>query len=320
MINYGVIVGRFQVNSLHAGHLELFRQVSEKHDRVIVFIGVPRTIPTKRNPLDFETRKKMIQADYPDFTILPLRDEKTDKFWSEKLDDAIASVTTLARVSLYGGRDSFVPHYFGIHKVEQLEIPSPTSGTEIRERVSARIMQSPDFRAGVIYAAGNRFPTAIPTVDIAILHNDGIGRIRVLLGKKSGEQYYRFIGGFVEPRQTLEDNARREAYEETKLDVSSLEYVGSFPVDDWRYAQDKDAKIITTFFVGWSMTKTGTAGDDIKEIRWFDVVPYRSANDTLAEKYEPLPPVIEAAHMPLLDAFKAYIDRRYHATQPTTTN
>jgi bifunctional NMN adenylyltransferase/nudix hydrolase len=93
MINYGVIVGRFQVNSLHPGHLELFRQVSEKHDRVIVFVGVPRTVPTKRNPLDFEVRKKMIQHDYPDFIILPLRDEKTDEFWSKQLDDMIASAT-----------------------------------------------------------------------------------------------------------------------------------------------------------------------------------------------------------------------------------
>jgi bifunctional NMN adenylyltransferase/nudix hydrolase len=116
MINYGVIVGRFQVNSLHAGHLELFRQVSEKHDRVIVFIGVPRTVPTKRNPLDFETRKKMIQADYPDFVILPLRDEKHDNYWSNRLDDSIASVTQFTGdVTLYGGRDSFVPHYYGTH-------------------------------------------------------------------------------------------------------------------------------------------------------------------------------------------------------------
>jgi len=75
MINYGVIVGRFQVNNLHAGHLELLRQVADKHDRVIVFIGVARTMPTRRNALDFETRKKMIQAEYPDFIILytPMR-------------------------------------------------------------------------------------------------------------------------------------------------------------------------------------------------------------------------------------------------------
>lgn len=322
MINYGVIVGRFQVDSLHAGHLELFRQVSEKHDRVIVFVGVPRTIPTQRNPLDFETRKKMIQADYPDFTILPLRDEKTDQFWSDKLDDAIASVTNFTgRVTLYGGRDSFVPHYYGIHAVTTLEIPSPTSGTAIRARITNRVMQSPDFRAGVIYSASNRFPLVIPTVDIAILHDDGEGRIRVLLGKKPGEEQYRFVGGFVEANKTLEDNARREAYEETKLDVSSLEYVGSFPVNDWRYAQDKDAKIITTLFIGWSMTRHAIASDDIKEVRWFDGFRTQANSDSSSEIYEPLPTIVEAAHMPLLHALKVYIDRRFrHVSQSVTAN
>ena len=313
MINYGVIVGRFQVNQLHPGHLELFRQVSEKHDRVIVFIGVARTIPTRRNPLDFETRKKMIQAEYPDFIILPLRDEKTDQFWSDKLDDAIASVTNFTNhVTLFGGRDSFVPHYFGIHEVTQLEISSPTTGTEIRDKITNRVMQSPDFRAGAIYAASNRFPMAIPTVDVAIFHDDGIGRIRVLLGRKPGEAHYRFIGGFANPGEKFEDAARREAFEETKLDISSVEYIGSFPVNDWRYAQDKDAKITTTLFAGWTTTKTGTAGDDIEEIRWFDVLPYRSQNDTLAERYEPLPVIVETAHMPLLEAVKKYIDKRFN--------
>lgn len=312
MINYGVVVGRFQVDSLHPGHLELFRQVSEKHDRVIVFVGVPRTIPTKRNPLDFETRKKMIQADYPDFTILPLRDEKTDEYWSFKLDESISSVTQFTSdVTLYGGRDSFVPHYFGTHTVHQLEVPSPTSGTEIRAKITNRIMQTPDFRAGVIYAASNRFPAAIPTVDVAIFHDKGEGRIKILLGRKPGEDHYRFIGGFVNPGEKFEDAARRESYEETNLDIASVEYIGSFPVNDWRYANDKDAKITTSFYAGWTTTQTGKPGDDIQEVRWFDAVPYVSKNDSMIERYEPIPPVLEAAHMPLLEAVKKYISRRY---------
>ncbi len=42
--SYGVIVGRFQVNDLHDGHMELFRQVRSRHKTVVVFIGVHPTM------------------------------------------------------------------------------------------------------------------------------------------------------------------------------------------------------------------------------------------------------------------------------------
>lgn len=306
-ISYGVIVGRFQVNNLHAGHLDLFRQVSELHDRVIVFIGVARTLPTKRNPLDFETRKKMIQAEYPDFTILPLRDEKYDQFWSDHLDESIASVTQFTgNVTLYGGRDSFVPHYYGVHKVKQLEISGSLSGTEIRDKLTNRVMQSSDFRAGAIYAITNQFPRTIPTVDIAIFHDTGT-ELQMLLAKKPGENLYRFPGGFAEAAESLEANAKREAYEETKLHVESLSFLGTFPIKDWRYAQDTDAGIITIFFAGWTMTRNAVASDDISEVHWFN--------------YDQLPPVVEAAHMPLLEAARKYMAKRgYNAAQRNPSN
>ena len=269
MITYGVIVGRFQVPNLHSGHLELFRQVSERHERVIVFVGVPRTVPTKRNPLDFEARKKMIQAEYPDFTILPLRDEKTDQHWSNNLDLKIAEVTNFtSHVTLYGGRDSFVPHYFGSHPVLQLEIPAPVCGTDIREKLSNRVMQSPDFRAGIIYSVYNQYPRAIPTVDVAILRNGAHG-VEILLGKKPGEHNYRFVGGFCEPGQSFERNAQREAYEESLIDVTELEFIGTYPIEDWRYKSETDAKITTTFFAGWTQTSRAVSGDDIAEVKWF---------------------------------------------------
>jgi bifunctional NMN adenylyltransferase/nudix hydrolase len=295
MINYGVIVGRFQVDELHPGHLELFRQVSALHERVIVFVGVPRTMPTKRNPLDFEVRKKMIQHDYPDFIVLPLRDEKSDHFWSKNLDQSISSVASNSgfySVTLYGGRDSFVPHYFGKHQVHQLNIPSPTSGTEIREKLSNHVMESKQFRAGAIYAAFNQFPRTLMTVDVAICQrkSDHDPIFRVLLGRKPGEAHYRFIGGFVESGATLEETVRKEAYEETNLDLYSLEYLKSYQVDDWRYQQDPDAKITTAFFIGWTPSQGAKAGDDIEEVKWFDS--------------DKLPDIVEPGHMSLLATFK----------------
>jgi len=305
MINYGVIVGRFQVNELHPGHLELFRQVQALHERVIVFIGVPRTVPTKRNPMDFEVRKMMIQHDFPNFILLPLRDERYDSIWSQNLDQAIEAVSQLNdHVTLYGGEDSFVPHYFGKHKVHQLDIPSPIRGTEIRYKISNHVMESKEFRAGVIYAAFNQFPRMLATVDIAVLHHAGnvgmLGKplLKLLLGRKPGEQNWRFVGGFVNKDETFTDAARREVYEETKLDVSSIEHLGTYPIKDWRYTNDPDAGITTSFYMAWSTTQGGKASDDITEIKWFDVTA--------------LPPVVTEEHMPMFEYLKKIINQRYY--------
>jgi bifunctional NMN adenylyltransferase/nudix hydrolase len=310
MINYGVIVGRFQVNELHPGQAELLRQVSKLHERVIVFVGVPRTVPTKRNPMDFEVRKKMIQHDYPDFTVLPLRDERSDDLWSQNLDQAIEAVTQLDNnVTLYGGRDSFVPHYFGRHQVHQLEIPSPTTGTEVREKLSNQVMESKEFRAGVIYAAFNRFPRLLTTVDVAILHNTGIAyntsasKIKMLLGRKLGETNWRFIGGFANNNESFEYAARREVYEETHLDISSVEYLGSYPIKDWRYLQDVDAGITTVFYMGWSTSQYGRASDDINEIKWFD--------------FDALPHVVTEEHAEMFEKIKKLINFRYYNNELT---
>ena len=57
----GVIIGRFQLPALHEGHISVLDYVTEHHSNVVVFLGVPRIQNTKRNPLDFSTRRKLIQ-------------------------------------------------------------------------------------------------------------------------------------------------------------------------------------------------------------------------------------------------------------------
>src|SRR5271156_242699 len=199
--SYGVIVGRFQVNDLHDGHMELFRQVRARHSGVIVFVGVHPAGLTKDNPLDFPTRKAMIQAKFPEFTVLPLMDTRNDEMWSEDLDKHIAdSVSGPADITLYGGRDSFVPHYLGKHKPVELALPIETqkvSGTMLREQFSNTVIESAAFRAGLIYAAAHLWPVLLATVDIAIFTTD---YSEVLLGKRASEKRYRFIGGHAEKK------------------------------------------------------------------------------------------------------------------------
>lgn len=266
---FGVIVGRFQVHRLHEAHLELFRIVSSRHKRVIVFLGVAPTGPTRRNPLDFGTRRHMVNALFPEFTVLPIPDRMLDSVWSEDLDERIRDVAPYGDVTLYGGRDCFAGHYTGSHKPVELAISMPPSGTEVRAQLADTVIASSDFRAGIIHCTHNMYPRVITCVDVAIIHEEHGGSYELLLGRKADESQWRFIGGHADPASdNFEKDARREVMEETGLDLIDLQYLGSHRVDDWRWSAERD-KIKTLFFVGMVMSAGARAHDDIAEVRWF---------------------------------------------------
>ena len=269
--SYGVIVGRFQVTDLHEGHMELFRQVRARHKTIVVFVGVAPAGLTQDHPLDYPTRKAMIQAKFPDFIVLPLRDTKDDDSWSAQLDYALSGVADFGDITLYGGRDSFVPHYTGKFKpVELTLLPeiAAIKGTDNRKEFSNTVVDSSDFRKGMVYAAHHLWPVLLPCVDIAIFNGD---YTEVLLGRKAGEDKFRFIGGHAEKKHgSYESGARSEVIEEAGLDPDKMEYIGSTVVDDWRY-RTADRGVMTAFFATTSMSMAATAGDDIVEVRWFKV-------------------------------------------------
>ena len=262
----GVIVGRFQVPELHDGHVKLIQRVVDNHKRVAIFLGVTPVLVTKKNPLDFITRKEMILKVFPNITVLALPDKPNDSDWSVELDKRIREIFPIGEALLYGGRDSFSGAYSGIFKTTEIEQIANFSGTEMRKEVSLETKASPDFRAGVIFAAYNQYPKVFPTVDVAIIRGD-----EVLLGRKSHQNVFRFIGGFVDPTDdNFEQAAQREAQEETGVEVGNLQYVGTARIDDWRYRHEVD-KIITTLFTADYIAGNAMAQDDISEIKWFKI-------------------------------------------------
>lgn len=72
------------------------------------------------------------------------------------------------------------------------------------------------------------YPKIDPAVIFSIVNNTG-AESKILLGrqKKWDENRYSVIAGFVEPGETLEDAVRREAWEETGLEVIQVEYFAS---------------------------------------------------------------------------------------------
>jgi len=268
----GVIVGRFQVHDLHGMHRHLIESVCAKHHKVIVFLGLSPLPVTAENPLDFEARKQMLLAAYPDLNVLYIQDVNNDQLWSRKLDAEIAKVTTPAQSPiLYGGRDSFIEHYRGAYPTEVLEPEHyiRVSGSQLRKEVGRRrTKNSPDWRAGVVWASQSRFPTSFTTVDIAVFSED---YERILLCRKADEKLWRLIGGFADPSsETFEQDARREVHEETHIEITDPMYLGSFKVDDWRYRNEQD-KVKTLLFAAKHQSGTPRPDDDIEEVGWFDI-------------------------------------------------
>ncbi len=263
----GVIMGRFQVPYLHEAHVNLIQSVIDRHTKVIIFLGVPPTVLTRNNPLDFEMRKQMILTRFPEVNVLLQNDNVSNAAWSKALDNQITCLVTHNQsVVLYGGRDSFKPHYQGKFPVLEFENEGMISGTVVRKEASVKAINSPDFRAGVIWSVYNRFPTVYTTVDIAIFNSKN----EILLAKKPNEKEWRFVGGFSDPDDdTFEMAAKREVAEETGLEVADLEYVGSFKVSDWRYEKELD-KIKTILFKCKYVYGAAKAQDDIENVKWFD--------------------------------------------------
>lgn len=278
----GVIIGRFQVHELHAAHKEIIEHVRSKHKKTIILLGNSPVPHTRRNPLDFTSRMLMIQEEFPDVVILPILDMKSDDEWSKQVDFSLRSVNPTASITLYGGRDSFIPHYKGKFRTEELEPSVWSSGTEVRKSVSHDVMKSPLWRAGVIYAAHNRYVSPFPCVDIAVLKGK-----KLLLARKPHEDQWRFPGGHVEPGENYEEAAKRELHEEVgqDLETSSLRYLGSYPVDDWRYDKLQES-VSTALFVCDHVFGHPDPDDDIEECGWFDIKGLD--DDDIVEAHLPL--------------------------------
>lgn len=270
----GVAVARLQGKKIHFGQRFLLDTMSENHKKTIIFLGVSRTQNDDNNPLDFITRKMMVQEMYPSAVILPITDQRYDKIWSKNLDSFIQQTFGDDSVLLYGSRDSFIPRYSG--KYDTLEVKSPEelnhlNNSETRIQISKEALASEDFRHGCIYTVLNQRGNVHGTVDVCGYNDNG----EILMAKKPNETLWRFVGGFIDADdESKEKAAKREFAEETggNAVIGDLQYITSRRVDDWRYERTK-SKIMTTLFLGRVGMGAGLAkaSDDIAEVAWLPI-------------------------------------------------
>jgi len=107
------------------------------------------------------------------------------------------------------------------------------------------------------------YENAKPTAGVLITR----GR-SVLLGQRAIEPYkgmWDIVGGFLESGEHPEDGARREAREETGLDVTLGPLIsigmGQYTDGDWT---------LNLYYIAQTWSGTLQANDDVAVLRWFD--------------------------------------------------
>jgi bifunctional NMN adenylyltransferase/nudix hydrolase len=264
-----VIVGRYQTHVLHAEQIRMIDEVVKRHKHTIIVIGNSLMRGTIANPLDFRARKAMIQEKFPKIDILYINDiPKDNTLWSTNLDKLIKdNIGANETVAIYGSKDTFISKYNGKFSTFVFEASSFVSADELRRQATSNYQPNEQYRAGIVAAQANRFPTAYQTVDVAIVDDNG----RLLMGRKPTETKWRFIGGFSDPNSTsLEMDARREAAEETGVEIDGITYLGSLKINDSRYMGEVDC-IKTAFFVGKYIFGRPQGNDDIAEVKWIPI-------------------------------------------------
>jgi bifunctional NMN adenylyltransferase/nudix hydrolase len=301
----GVVIARCQVPELHRGHLALLADVSRRHKRLVIMLGVAKVPNTTLNPLDYQTRVQMMRKHCPEAVFYPLFDMPNDDAgWSRQVDTALHALYPTGSFVLYGGPDSFLPSYSGRWPKVEIDRAAETHrGTQIRAQCAIETIDQAAFRAGIIAASQNRFQPVHAVVDLAILkHRDHCSADepcspQVLMGRKAneGEAGYRFIGGFVDHADhSLEMAARREGMEETGgLTFSLPVHIGSAMIPDKRY-RGTGQSIMTSMHYAIYVSGRPYASDDMAQLAWVDL--------------QDIPATVIGIHQPLAKMLLAHIN------------
>jgi len=285
----GVIVARFQVPALHEGHRYILDYVLERHKTTLVILGCS-PIMTDRNPLSFEMRRQMIESVYPQKIAIVSSDSIPSSYEerSRRIDEVIRNTFSNRTAIIYGSRDSFVHTYQGVFETHEVPTIFSGSATKIREKVD--VIDSTDFRSGVIYANLHRKRSGYPTVDVAVL--DSTFQQILLVGKKDEEGKLRFPGVFFDPE--LDDSyesagVRCIAKEIPGITTTSLQLLQSLKLDDWRFRKTHD-RVVTILLQTRYLGGLPLPGRGVNQVTWVNL---NNLEKVLVDCHKPLALIIK---------------------------
>jgi NAD+ diphosphatase len=133
--------------------------------------------------------------------------------------------------------------------------------------------ESGHCRKCVNATCGHRtFPRTDPVVITLIIDGE-----RCLLGRQAAwpPGMYSAIAGFIEPGETIEAAVRREAEEETGIEVGDVRYLGSQP---WPFP----ASLMLGFHATARTTAIRRQDNELEDCRWFtkaEILTFKERND-----------------------------------------
>ncbi len=288
----GVIVARLQVPELHKGHRFIFDYVLRLHRNVLVILG-SSPIMTERNPLSFEMRRDMLEKTYPGKLTIFASDASPASYEerSRQVDEIIREAFPKREAVIYGSRDSFIYTYSGGYLTQEVPTVFSGSATEVREGIG--IIDSVDFRAGVIYANVHRKRTSYPAVDVIVRHHQWRSQV-LLVGKNAEEGKLRFPGVFFDPEldESFESAGLRCIRKELPdIEIEGMEILRSRKLNDWRFRKSQTG-IVSTLLTTQYRSGGSTPGRGVDSAKWVGV--------------DQLQRLLVDSHQPLIEGLRLY--------------
>lgn len=251
-IDLAVLIGRFQ--PFHKGHATLLAKALESAEKVVVLLGSAHAARNAKNPFTWEERAAMISTTLDEAALArvsfqPIRDYYDDRRWCDAVTAVVKAQTLLgARVALVGYVKDATSHY--LQRFPSWEfVVAPQFGDIDATSLRQIYFEGDDWNATqallggllpqsiVYYLKGwTRLPhyTQLKGEHLSIEENKkiwGTGPFitadavvtasdHVLLverGRSPGKGLWAVPGGFLEPRERVQQGAIRELREETGL-------------------------------------------------------------------------------------------------------
>jgi bifunctional NMN adenylyltransferase/nudix hydrolase len=321
---YCAFIGRFSI--FHKGHAAILKHALEISKKVIVVIGSAGSPRTVRNPWTVLERQQMIsdsltKEDLERVTFIHMKDYTyNNNMWisvlQEKINVATNDATNVALIGFESDETSFYLKLFPQFKYIEHGTEYKFHATDARDKYfSHDISYKEMVPAGALdflekfkstnefkviklekeYVdnykekwRGAPFPPIFVTVDSLVLKSGHILLVR--RGHNPGKGQLALPGGFVNPKEKLEDAALRELKEETEIKINLVELKKS--ITDTRVFDDpmrsaRGRVISHAFFIdlGVGALPKVKGSDDADEAFWLPLNDFYTMEEEFFEDH-----------------------------------